>query len=111
MQLGLVEIAVGLLALAGGGLIGLAFGYIQDAAARKNQARYNAGELNNCWAVMPGSARRTAFLLVALVGVQVICPLLFHNGSQWWVSGGIVAGYGWTLWRKLRQSIAAGRSR
>ena len=60
---------------------------------------------------MPGSMRRTAYLLMALAGVQFVCPLLFTNGCQWWVSAGVVGGYGWALWRKLRQNLAANRVR
>jgi hypothetical protein len=58
---------------------------------------------------MPGSMRRVAYLLVALAGVQVICPLLFTNGTQWWVSGGVVAGYGLVLAQELRRRMTARR--
>jgi len=97
------------IALIAGGAIGYAFGLIQDAAARRNQALQATGKLNNGWAVMPGSFRRTGYLLMALALVQFLCPLLFNNGCQWWVSGGVVAGYGWTLYRRLRQSMAEAR--
>jgi hypothetical protein len=33
----------------------------------------------------------------------VVCPLLFRDGTQWWVSGGVVAGYGWTLFQQLQR--------
>jgi hypothetical protein len=46
-----------------------------------------------------------------LVLVQLICPLFFVNGSQWWVSGGVVLGYGSILYRQLRQRQAALRRR
>jgi len=94
-------------AIAAGGLIGVTFGSIQEAAARRNQQLQSAGELNSGWAVMPGSMRRVAYLLVALAGVQFFCPLLFKNGCQWWVSGGLVAGYGAMLWRQLRRRLAS----
>jgi hypothetical protein len=55
---------------------------------------------------MPGSMRRVAFLLVALVLVQFVCPLLFVGASQWCVSGGVVLGYGWVLFRGLAQRRA-----
>jgi hypothetical protein len=109
MQLHFIQILSGLAALAAGSLIGLGFGAVQDAAARRYQRLQNSGELSNGWAVMPGSMRRVGYLLVALAGVQLICPLLFSNGCQWWVSGGVVAGYGWSLWRKLRHAIGAPR--
>lgn len=93
-----------------GALIGLLFGAMQDAAARRNQKLQNSGQFKSGWAVMPGSMRRVAYLLVALAGVQVICPILFRNGCQWWVSAGVVAGYGWALWRKLRQTLLLNRA-
>jgi hypothetical protein len=99
------------LALAVGTLIGMAFGALQEAAARRNQRLQSAGQLNSGWAVMPGSMRRVAYLLVALAGVQLICPMLFSHGCQWWVSGGVVAGYGWALWRKLQQTLSLHRAK
>jgi len=56
--------------------------------------------------VMPGSMRRVATLLVALLLIQLVCPLLFNNGCQWWVSAGLVAGYALMLYRNLRQRLA-----
>jgi hypothetical protein len=88
--------------LIAGGLIGIGFGLVQNVALRRNQQLQEAGALKNGWAVMPGSMRRVAYLMVALVAVQVLCPLLFTNGAQWWVSGGVVAGYGAVLFRQLR---------
>jgi hypothetical protein len=55
---------------------------------------------------MPGSGQRIAYLLIALVIVQFVCPLLFANGVQWWVSGGLAAGYGWSLFQQLRRRRA-----
>ncbi|HWF18278.1 MAG TPA: hypothetical protein VG754_03380 [Verrucomicrobiae bacterium] len=98
--------ALGLLA---GGVIGLTFGIIQTAAQRRNQRLQESGKLTSGWAVMPGSGKRVAYLLVALALVQFFCPLLFNNGSQWWVSGGVVAGYGWTLYKQLRERLAQNR--
>jgi hypothetical protein len=51
---------------------------------------------------MPGSGARVAYLLLLLIGIQLICPMLFRDGTQWWVSGGLALGYGWTLLRELR---------
>lgn len=84
-----------------GGAIGLAFGRVQAAAGRRNARLQAEGKLNTGWAVMPGSFRRVAYLLVALVLVQVACPLLFAGAYAWFVSGGLVAGYGWILYREL----------
>lgn len=109
MQLDLYHILASAAALTAGTVIGIAFGSIQKAAARKNQLLHSAGQLNSGWAVMPGSMRRVAYLLVALAGVQLICPLLFANGSQWWVSSGVVAGYAMILAQQLRRRMAACR--
>ncbi len=89
-----------------GAVIGLAFGSIQETAARKNQQLQGRGQLNSGWAVMPGLMRRTAYFLMILAGIQLLCPLMFSNGSQWWVSGGVAAGYGTTLYRQLRRRMA-----
>jgi len=90
-------------ALVVGTAIGLGFGSIQNAARRRNERRQATGELNSGWSVMPGSGARVAYLLIALVAVQVICPLLFRDGVQWWVSAGVAGGYGFMLFRQLRQ--------
>jgi len=111
MQLVLSQILECTLAMAGGTTIGLVFGAVQEAAARKYQLQQRNGAFNTAWAAIPGSMRRTAGLLMALALVQLVCPLLFNNGCQWWVSGGVVAGYGWSLYRKLRQTLVAARAR
>jgi hypothetical protein len=76
---------------------------LQQAALRRHEKQQQAGQLETGWVVMPGSMRRTAYLLIALVLVQVVCPMLFTDGTQWWVSGGVVAGYGAMLFRDLRR--------
>jgi hypothetical protein len=87
--------------LIAGGVIGVGFGMVQDAAWRRNQRLQQTGDLKSGWAVMPGSMRRVAYLLVALLVVQIFCPLLFTDGVQWWVSGGVLAGYGTMLFRQF----------
>jgi hypothetical protein len=103
----ITQIICGVLGLLVGAGIGYGFGLIQDMAARRNQQREDSGKLKSGWAVMPGSMRRVSYLVMALVLVQVICPLLFTNGIQWWVSGGLVAGYGLVLYSQLRQKLCA----
>jgi hypothetical protein len=89
--------------LLAGGIIGAGFGMVQDAARRRNEKRQETGALKNAWTVMPGSGARVAFLLIALVLVQFLCPLLFSQGTQWFVSAGVMVGYGVMLFRQLRQ--------
>jgi hypothetical protein len=91
-----------LAALLAGSLIGFAFGTVQERALRRNQQRQASGELKNEWGVMSGSMKRVVWLMLALILVQVVCPLLFRDGTQWWVSGGVVVGYGMILFRRLR---------
>ena len=102
-----MEIFRSLLALLAGASIGLAFGYIQEIALRRNEERQRRGELTSGWAVMPGSGRRIAGLVVTLAVVQVICPMFFVDGVRWFVSGGVVLGYSWSLFRKLFQKRSA----
>ncbi len=108
MQIQVLDIVRPLIGLIAGSLIGLAFGAVQDIALRRNQKLQQVGALNSGWAVMPGSMRRVAYLLIALVVIQIFCPMLFVEGTQWWVSGGLVAGYGWLLFRRLCERKARG---
>jgi hypothetical protein len=97
-----------ILSLAGlvvGALVGLAFGAIQNAAALRNEKRQEAGKLGTGWAVMPGSFRRVAFLMVALALVQIGMPMLFTAESQWMVSAGVVLGYGFMLFLQFRRRV------
>src|SRR5690349_5215439 len=87
-------------ALLAGGAIGLAFGAIQNFALRRNEKLQQSG---NFGTGMSGSMRRVAYLLVALILIQIVCPLLF-DGTQWWVSGGVIVGYGAMLFRRLKDS-------
>jgi hypothetical protein len=96
----MIQAIAGLIA---GVIIGVAFGMAQDAARRRNEQREKEGKLTSGWAVMPSSGARVAYLLIALVLIQLICPMLFVSGTQWWVSGGVVLGYGTILFKQLRQ--------
>lgn len=99
----MMEIIRALAGLFAGAVIGLGFGWVQNLALQRNQKRQQSGSLHSGWAVMPGSMSRVAYLLLALVLVQILCPLLFVNRSQWWVSAGVVAAYGTLLFRRLGQ--------
>ena len=89
-------------ALSVGAVIGYGFGVLQNAARRQNEKQQQLGRLKSGWSLMPGSGARVAYLLVVLALIQVVCPLLFANGIQWWVSGGVCLGYGIILFQELR---------
>jgi len=98
----LVEILRAVVGLGAGALIGYAFGLLQNAALRRHEQLAQSGKLKSGWSLMPGSGARIAYLLCALLLVQVVCPLLFVGGTQWVVSAGVVLGYGWMLLAQLR---------
>ena len=102
MQFQLFDLLRDLSGLLAGGAIGFAFGLIQQAALRRHAERERSGKLKSGWSLIPGSGARIAYLLLALVLVQLVCPLLFAAGTQWWVSAGLVVGYGSQLYRQLR---------
>lgn len=109
MEVHWFNLACSLLALTAGGLIGYAFGLVQAIAKRQNEIKEAGGKVKSIWLLMPGSGVRVAYFLVSLVLVQLICPILFADGTQWWVSGGVVAGYGWLLFRQLQAARKAAR--
>ena len=107
MQIQLMSAVWSLLAILAGGLIGVSFGMLQTRAGRRNHQLEQTGKLNTGFAVMPGSMRRVAYLVVVLALVQLICPLLFTNHCEWWVSAGVVGGYGAILFTQLRRRMAS----
>lgn len=98
-----MNLLASILALIAGCAIGFGFGLVQEAGRRKNEKLELAGKLKSGWSIMPGSGKRVAFLLLALALVQIACPLLFQGNTKWWVSGGVVIGYGGILIRQLTQ--------
>jgi uncharacterized BrkB/YihY/UPF0761 family membrane protein len=88
--------------LAAGAIVGVAFGAIQFAAQRKYELRQRKGQSTGGWIVVPGSFTRVAFLMLALVIVQLCLPSLFLDNMKWMVSVGVVVGYGWTLLQQIR---------
>jgi len=107
METHLLETLRSILGLLLGGTIGLGFGLLQNAAHRRNEKLQDRGQLASGWAIMPGSMRRVAYLLVALAVVQLVSPVLFAGAGAWWVSAGVVVGYGAVLFRQLQQRRAA----
>ncbi len=106
MQSSLFEFLRVVVGLAAGGVIGVAFGTLQEAALRRNEQLAQSGRLGNGWSLMPGAGARVAYLLVALVVIQFVCPLLFADGTQWWVSSGLLLGFGSLLVQRLRRRRA-----
>jgi hypothetical protein len=104
MHIQFTEVLRWILGLIAGGVIGYGFGRVQLLALRRNERKQQLGDLKTGWAVMPGSMTRVAGLMLVLVAVQVFCPMLFSQGTQWWVSGGICLGYGSLLLARLRQA-------
>ena len=82
MTTALINMFQSLTALLVGAIIGVSFGLIQGAARKRNEKRQQSGAFTSGWAVMPGSGVRVAYLLIALVLIQVLCPLLFRDGVQ-----------------------------
>ena len=105
----LISVLAALVALVVGGVIGLSFGALQAVALRQHEKRQQQGKLKSGWVLMPGSMGRVALLLITLALVQAVCPLLFEGNTQWWVSGGVVAGYGWLLFRQLLRQWKASK--
>lgn len=104
MQSLATNLSLSSMALVAGTMIGYAFGAIQTAATRRHERLQKEGKFKSGWSATPGSFRRVAYLLVALAAVQFLFPVFFatDGASQWCVSGGVVAGYGWTLYRQMR---------
>jgi len=105
MQTHLIDLIRDLTGVLAGLGIGYCFGLLQRAALRRNEQLAKSGKLESPWSLIPGSGARVAYLLIALVLVQLVCPLLFVDGTQWWVSGGLVLGYGWMLYQQLRLKL------
>ncbi|MBS0664746.1 MAG: hypothetical protein JSR48_15875 [Verrucomicrobia bacterium] len=98
----------GAAAIAAGGAIGWTFGWLQQLARRRHEQLDRAARLPTAWSLLPGSGARVGYLLLTLALVQVVCPLLFSDRTQWLVSAGLLAGYGLSLATELRQRLRAG---
>jgi hypothetical protein len=105
METTLIEILCRGSALIAGVAIGGAFAILQNVALRRHEQQQKSGKLKSGWTLMPGAGARVAYFLIALLLVQICCPILFVDGTQWWVSAGVVVGYGWFLVRQLRERL------
>ena len=54
---------------------------------------------------VPGSMARVAFLLMALVAVQI----LFPGADKWWLSGALAVAYGIPFFWQLKDRITQAR--
>jgi hypothetical protein len=97
-----------ILALLVGGCIGYSFGYVQNRAASRYEKMQAAGKLKNPIGIVPGSMARVAILLMGLLLTQLVCPVFFADGTQWYVSGGLVIGCGYQLFQHLQAKRKAG---
>ena len=85
--------------MAVGIILGGAFAWLQLQALRRNELLEKRQELPTLLKQLPGSGGRVAFLLIALVLVQVLVP----NVDKWWLSGSLAASYSVPfLWRLLK---------
>lgn len=106
MNANLPSIVQWLIALLAGGVLGAGFGLLQNKARKRYEKLQQSGVLRSEWVVVRGSSRRVILLLIALGLAQVIFPYLFTAGSQWWFSGGVLAGLGLTLFRQFRLRLS-----
>ena len=107
MHFQFIDLLRTLAGLAAGGVIGLAFGTLQQAALRHNEGRDRLGQVKSGWSLMPGAGVRVAYLVITLAAIQLVCPLLFADGTQWVVTAGVGLGYGRTLFTQLRHRLRA----
>ena len=80
-------------------LLGGAFAWLQLQALHRNELLEKHQELPTLLKQLPGAGGRVAFLLVALVLVQVLAPA----ADKWWLSGSLALSYGAPfLWRLIQ---------
>jgi hypothetical protein len=72
-----------------GAVIGGTFAWLQMLALRRNELLEKQQQLPTLLKQLPGSTGRIAFLLIALVAVQV----LFPGVNLWWLTGSLVVTY------------------
>lgn len=85
-----------------GMVIGGIFAWLQFQALRRNEMLERKQQLPSLLKQLPGSAGRIAFLLVALVAVQV----LFPGVNLWWLTGSLVVTYAIPFVWKLKDRFS-----
>jgi len=101
----ILELLRSVLAVLIGFGVGYGFGLLQENARRRNARLQSKGDFKLGVQQLPGTGRRVAYLLLSLLAVQLACPLLFRNGIQWVVSGGLLVGYATPMWSQLRERL------
>jgi hypothetical protein len=71
-------------------IIGGVFAWLQMQALRRNELLEKRQAVPTLLKQLPGSGGRIAFLLMALVLVQVLAP----HADKGWLSGSLAVGYG-----------------
>ena len=72
MNFTFLDLARDVVGLAAGGVIGLAFGTLQQAALRHNEQLAQSGQVKNAWSLMPKAGARVSYLLLTLVLIQFV---------------------------------------
>jgi hypothetical protein len=85
-----------------GGLIGAAFGTIQNAARLRNKNIRGGGTTAGLHSMF-SSFFRIMLLMIALLLVQIGLPSLFDGLLRWIVSAGVTIGYGFMLFHQFRR--------
>ena len=67
-------------------ILGGAFSWLQLQALRKNELLAKRQQLPSILKRLPGSGVRVAFLLMALVLVQIVMPA----ADKWWLTGSLI---------------------
>ena len=86
-------------------IIGSAFAWLQLRAARRNELLQQQQQPTGALHQVPGSMGRVAFLLMALVAVQVFFP----HADKWSLSGALVVAYGIPFAWRLKDRISQAR--
>jgi len=84
-----------------GALIGATFAWLQLQALRRNELLEKRQQLPALLRRLPGSGVRVAFLMLALVLVQVLAP----NSDRWWLSCSLAVSCGLPFLARLLQLI------
>ncbi len=81
--------ASAILGLALGGLIGMVFAWLQLQALWRNELVEQKKEVPGWLRQVPGSMGRVAFLLLAVIMAQVLCP----SANVVWMAAGVAIAY------------------